>query len=132
MTKIDPKSVNNEIFTDVSRRRFLEATAVTTLAGAGMVMGLTACKDDDPVVKTTKPSSLVAPDSGTSHLAAPGEFEVAPGKLDTYYSFSSSGHNGEVRIYGLPSGRLLKSIPVFNMDCMVDTLFKVKGIYVDF
>ncbi|SEN55278.1 nitrous oxide reductase apoprotein [Chitinophaga rupis] len=40
---------------------------------------------------------------------------VAPGKYDEYYNFVSGGFNGQVSVYGLPSGRLLKLIPVFSM-----------------
>jgi len=39
---------------------------------------------------------------------------VAPGKHDEMYSFLSGGFNGQVSVYGLPSGRLLKIIPVFS------------------
>jgi len=100
-----------------SRRKFFGTTAVATLAGAGLVMGLSACKKDE---KTALVSGKAADVSGdASRAVAPGEFDVHPGKLDTYYTFSSAGHNGEVRIYGMPSGRTLKRIPVFNVDPMV-------------
>lgn len=39
---------------------------------------------------------------------------VAPGKYDELYNFVSGGFNGQVSVYGLPSGRLLKIIPVFS------------------
>ncbi|MBS1782976.1 MAG: Sec-dependent nitrous-oxide reductase [Bacteroidetes bacterium] len=41
---------------------------------------------------------------------------VAPGKHDEFYNFVSGGFNGQVSVYGLPSGRLLKVIPVFSLN----------------
>jgi len=40
---------------------------------------------------------------------------VAPGKYDEFYNFVSGGFSGQVAVYGLPSGRLLKVIPVFSV-----------------
>lgn len=39
---------------------------------------------------------------------------VAPGKYDEFYSFVSGGFNGQLAVYGYPSGRLLRIIPVFS------------------
>jgi len=41
---------------------------------------------------------------------------VAPGEKDEFYAFLSGGFSGQVSVYGLPSGRLLKVIPVFAVD----------------
>lgn len=41
---------------------------------------------------------------------------VAPGKYDEFYNFVSGGFNGQVNVYGLPSGRLLKVLPVFSQN----------------
>lgn len=41
---------------------------------------------------------------------------VAPGKYDQYYNFVSGGFSGQMSVYGLPSGRLLRVIPVFSVD----------------
>jgi len=40
---------------------------------------------------------------------------VAPGEYDEFYAFMSGGYSGQITAYGLPSGRLLKEIPVFSM-----------------
>jgi len=41
---------------------------------------------------------------------------VAPGEYDEFYAFLSGGFSGQLSVYGLPSGRLFKVIPVFSVD----------------
>ena len=41
---------------------------------------------------------------------------VAPGQHDEFYAFISGGFSGQLSVYGLPSGRLFKVIPVFSQD----------------
>lgn len=39
---------------------------------------------------------------------------VAPGEYDEFYGFFSGGYNGQLGVYGLPSGRHIFTIPVFS------------------
>ncbi len=41
---------------------------------------------------------------------------VAPGDHDEYYGFFSGGYSGQLSVWGLPSARFLKVIPVFSQD----------------
>ncbi|WPP48008.1 Sec-dependent nitrous-oxide reductase [Catalinimonas niigatensis] len=41
---------------------------------------------------------------------------VAPGNHDEFYAFMSGGFSGQISVYGLPSGRLFRVIPVFSQD----------------
>ena len=41
---------------------------------------------------------------------------VAPGKYDEFYNFVSGGFSRQMSVYGLPSGRLFRVIPVFSVD----------------
>ncbi len=88
---------------EVSRRGLLGGAAkIATIsglaAGAGGVAGLTG-------------TALLRPQAAR---AAQDEAMVAPGDLDEYYGFWSSGQTGELRIFGVPSMRELMRVPVFN------------------
>lgn len=66
-------------------------------------------------------SSLVASNSFSqpiSNMAADAaqKVYVEPGKYDEFYAFLSGGYSGQVSVYGLPSARLLKVIPVFAVN----------------
>lgn len=96
---------NNGTPLNEDRRKFLNSAALLGLAGASLSVGLASCKKSE--------------EGGAASAGEYGKYEVPPGKLDDYYMFSSGGHSGDVRIYGLPSGRTLKQIPVFNTECMI-------------
>ena len=57
---------------------------------------------------------------GGEPVAAPSDAAqrvyVAPGQYDEFYLFTSGGFSGQVGVYGLPSGRLLKVLPVFSQN----------------
>lgn len=54
-------------------------------------------------------------DSG-SYSDAAKKVYVEPGKHDEMYAFMSGGFSGQLSVYGIPSGRLLRVIPVFSQD----------------
>lgn len=62
-------------------------------------------------IYSCKPS---APETAASGDAA-SKVYVAPGKYDEFYNFVSGGFNGQLSVYGVPSGRLIKILPVFSV-----------------
>ena len=78
----------------VTRRGLMRATAGGAVAAAA-----------------TAAAGVAAP---ARARAAEGSHALAPGQLDEYYGFWSSGQSGELRILGVPSMRELMRVPVFN------------------
>ena len=54
--------------------------------------------------------------NGALASSAAEKVYVAPGEHDEFYAFISGGFSGQLSVYGLPSGRLFKVIPVFSQD----------------
>ena len=62
-------------------------------------------------------SSMQSCKPKTAQAAAAGDASksfIAPGKYDEFYNIVSGGFNGQVAVYGIPSGRLFRIIPVFS------------------
>jgi nitrous-oxide reductase len=72
------------------------------MAALALLVSMNACKPKDA-------GSVVSGDAAS-------KVYVAPGKYDEYYNFVSGGFSGQLSVYGLPSGRLLRVIPVFSVD----------------
>lgn len=52
--------------------------------------------------------------SGALNSSKAEKVYVAPGEHDEFYAFFSGGYSGNLTVYGLPSGRMFKEIPVFS------------------
>ncbi|MBS1681001.1 MAG: Sec-dependent nitrous-oxide reductase [Bacteroidetes bacterium] len=74
--------------------------STATALGVAAVL-FSSCKPQGPQAVTT---------SGAAE-----KVYVAPGKYDEFYNIVSGGFNGQMSIYGLPSGRLFRIIPVFSV-----------------
>ena len=89
----------------LSRRGFLGASAVTGAAVAATAFGGAVMSRETWAQAVTE-----------AQKNAMSKIHVGPGELDDYYGFWSGGHQGEVRVLGVPSMREIMRIPVFNHD----------------
>jgi len=78
---------------------------INLLVSLLLVAGLFSCNNSDS-----------SSNKGALNSNAAERVYVAPGELDEYYAFISGGFSGQLSVYGLPSGRLFKVIPVFSQD----------------
>src|SRR5574338_234278 len=72
------------------------------LAGSSLLMIQYACKPKNA-------GNAVSGDAAS-------KVYIPPGKYDEFYNFVSGGFSGQMSVYGIPSGRLLRVIPVFSID----------------
>ncbi len=78
------------------------STGVMVVFAIALLAGFNSCKPKDA-------GSAVSGDAAAKSY-------VAPGKYDEYYNFVSGGFSGQMSVYGLPSGRLLKVVPIFSVN----------------
>ena len=76
----------------------------STVALLSVLVAFTSCNDASKS------------NSGALSSSAAEKVYVAPGEHDEFYAFISGGFSGQLSVYGLPSGRLFKVIPVFSQD----------------
>ncbi|MEZ4829618.1 MAG: Sec-dependent nitrous-oxide reductase [Bacteroidia bacterium] len=88
----------------MKKRTYLPPLTALLLAFAGIAF-ITGCSNPG----SNNQTGVLSGDAATAVY-------VAPGQLDEYYAFMSGGFSGQISVHGLPSGRLLKIIPVFSVD----------------
>lgn len=91
-------STSQILITYIMKNKFVQAILVIVLGSA--------------LVTSCKPKSSGDAVSGD----AAQRVYVAPGKYDEFYNFVSGGFSGQMSVYGLPSGRMLKVVPIFSVD----------------
>jgi nitrous-oxide reductase len=82
-------------------------TSLTTVIPLALAAGLAM-----PLVQGCRPTNVKSAVTGD----AASKVFVPPGQYDEFYNFVSGGFSGQMSVYGLPSGRLLRVIPVFSVD----------------
>lgn len=83
-------------------KQFSSMTLSIAIAALILIGALSSCK----------PKKMESALSGD----AAKKVYVAPGKKDEVYLFNSGGFSGQISVYGIPSGRLLRDIPVFSQN----------------
>lgn len=72
------------------------------MASFALLLGMQACKPKNA-------GNAVSADAAIKSY-------VPPGQYDEFYNFVSGGFSGQMSVYGLPSGRLLKVVPIFSVN----------------
>ena len=81
----------------------------TVLGASAIVIGLMSCGGQMEKDKASMRGGALGADVAS-------QVYVPPGEHDEFYAMISGGFSGQLAIYGLPSCRLFKVIPVFSVD----------------
>jgi nitrous-oxide reductase len=84
---------------------FMKTNKISLILSALSVIALVMMTDS---CKPKGPAEVVTGNSAS-------KVYVAPGNYDEFYNFVSGGFNGQMSVYGIPSGRLFKILPVFSV-----------------
>ena len=87
-----------------STKMKIEMKTIKTVLPASILVSLVA-------MNGCKPKGPAEVSSGD----AASKVYVAPGQYDEFYNLVSGGFNGQLGVYGLPSGRLFRIVPVFSV-----------------
>lgn len=88
------------MFKTINMKSYRNGLAI--LVAIAAITGFNACKPKNA-------SSAVSGDAAAKAY-------VAPGKYDEFYNFVSGGFSGQLAVYGIPSGRLFRTIPIYSAD----------------
>ena len=105
------KTAKPDVAPALGRRKFLNTAAIASIGT------LVACTEKPTSAGPASAAPASTP-AATDHSAS-NATHLKPGELDTYYGLWSGGHNGDMRVLGLPSGRELHRIPCFVPDALV-------------
>ncbi len=99
------------------RFRWSSRTGLVVVLVVGLVLGAAGARFGFGAASGGTLASVASAHglSGEQAEAALATF-VAPGEHDEYLIFASGGHSGQMHVIGVPSMRLLKTIPVFAPD----------------
>lgn len=102
---------------------------VSVIGAAGALAALSACNTPQRGAGGTSGAASTAEGLGSDARSIISARSLTPadvtaalktympsGRFDEYYMFSSGGHSGQLLVIGVPSMRLLKTIPVFTPD----------------
>lgn len=91
------------------KKQIIKMKFLSVLTGTVIGLSLLSCESQMEKDKASMRGGALGADVASQVYVNPGEY-------DEFYGFISGGFSGQLAVYGLPSCRLFKVIPVFSLD----------------